>query len=139
MSDVKHSRLIIIGSGPAGYTAAIYGARANLKPLVITGMEQGGQLTTTTEVENYPGFPEGIMGPSLMMDMRAQAERFGTVMQAGNVDSIDCQGPPFRVKAGDHEHEVPAVIIATGSTARRIVFRSAWLNLRDCSVLLWMR
>jgi thioredoxin reductase (NADPH) len=121
MSDAN-PKVIIAGSGPAGYTAAIYLSRANVPNLMFEGEQPGGQLTITTDVENFPGFPEGILGPELMERLRAQAARFGTVIKAGNVDAIDCQGPPFRVTAGGETYEVPAVIIATGSTAR-------WLNL----------
>ncbi len=115
-------KVIIAGSGPAGYTAAIYLSRANIPNLMYEGLQPGGQLTITTDVENYPGFPEGIMGPELMEKFRAQAARFGTDIRPGHVTAIDCAGPPFRVTAGDEVYEVPAVIIATGSTAR-------WLNL----------
>jgi len=111
-------KVIIAGSGPAGYTAAIYLSRANIPNLMYEGLQPGGQLTITTDVENFPGFPEGVLGPELMEKLRAQAARFGTVIKSGNVDAIDCQGPPFTVTAGDQEYEVPAVIIATGSTAR---------------------
>lgn len=111
-------KVIIVGSGPAGYTAAIYLSRANIPNLLYEGLQPGGQLTTTTEVENFPGFPEGILGPELMERLRAQAERFGTVIEGGPVEAIDCQGPPFRVTAGGAVQKVPAVIIATGSTAR---------------------
>ncbi len=122
MSESK-PKVIIAGSGPAGYTAAIYLSRANIPNMMYEGIQPGGQLTITTDVENYPGFPEGILGPELMEKFRAQAARFGTIMKSGNVTAIDCQGPPFRVTAEDgEEHEVPAVIIATGSTAR-------WLHL----------
>jgi thioredoxin reductase (NADPH) len=111
-------KVIIAGSGPAGYTAAIYLSRANIPNLMYEGLQPGGQLTITTEVENFPGVPNGIMGPELMENLRAQAARFGTDIRQGNVDRIDCQGPPFKVYAGDQEHTVQAVIIATGSTAR---------------------
>jgi thioredoxin reductase (NADPH) len=121
MSAAK-PKVVIAGSGPAGYTAAIYLSRANVPNLMFEGEQPGGQLTITTDVENFPGFPEGILGPELMERLRAQAARFGTVIKGGNVDAIDCQGPPFRVTAGGETYEVPAVIIATGSTAR-------WLHL----------
>jgi thioredoxin reductase (NADPH) len=111
-------KVIIAGSGPAGFTAAIYLSRANIPNLLYEGLQPGGQLTITTEVENFPGFPEGVLGPELMEKLRAQAERFGTVIERGQVDAVDCSRRPFRVTAGEAVHEVPAVIIATGSTAR---------------------
>jgi thioredoxin reductase (NADPH) len=114
----KAPRVVIAGSGPAGYTAAIYLSRANIPNVMYEGLQPGGQLTITTDVENFPGFPDGVLGPDLMEKLRAQAARFGTVIKSGMVDSIACQGPPFRVKAGDDVLEVPAVIVATGSTAR---------------------
>lgn len=117
MSDAA-PKVIIVGSGPAGYTAAIYLSRANIPNLMYEGLQPGGQLTITTDVENFPGFPEGIMGPELMEKLREQAQRFGTVIKSGNVDRIDCQGPPFKVTAGSETHDVSAVILATGSTAR---------------------
>lgn len=120
--SVAKPKVIIAGSGPAGYTAAIYLSRANVPNLMFEGGQPGGQLTITTDVENFPGFPDGILGPELMERLRAQAARFGTIIKGGNVEAIDCQGPPFRVTAEGETHEVPAVIIATGSTAR-------WLNL----------
>jgi thioredoxin reductase (NADPH) len=110
--------VIIIGSGPAGLTAALYSARANLKPLVIEGLEAGGQLMLTTLVENWPGHRDGIMGPDLMAEMRAQAERFGAEIIQGNVDSVSLDGPPFTVKTADASYESRALIIATGATAR---------------------
>lgn len=108
----------ILGSGPAGLTAAIYTARANLSPLVIDGLRAGGQLTTTTEVENYPGFRQAIMGPELMKDMRAQAERFGTQFLAGDVTAVDLARPPFKITLGDdYTVTTRSLIIATGASA----------------------
>jgi thioredoxin reductase (NADPH) len=111
-------RVIIIGSGPAGYTAAIYAARANLAPLMLTGFASGGQLMLTTTVENYPGFVDGLMGPDLMEAMQKQAERFGTEMIADDVTSVDFGRQPFIVRAGDREYEALTVIIATGASAK---------------------
>lgn len=109
--------MMIIGSGPAGLTAAIYAARANLAPLLIEGWQAGGQLTTTTEVENYPGFAKGIMGPELMKEMRSQAERFGTVFKTGDVTSVDLHVRPFKVIVdGEETLETKALIIATGAS-----------------------
>jgi thioredoxin reductase (NADPH) len=110
--------LIIIGSGPAGYTAAVYAARANLHPLVFEGSQFGGALMTTTEVENFPGFAEGIQGPQLMMDMRQQAERFGAELVARDVSEVDLTAEPKIVKVGDEVHRAHAVIVATGSKYR---------------------
>ena len=112
--------VVIIGSGPAGYTAAIYAARANLKPLVIEGSEPGGQLTLTTMVENYPGFADGIMGPQLMEDMKKQAERFGAEILSGHVDRVELRGQPFEVFVDKQEFEAKTVIISTGSSANLI-------------------
>lgn len=111
--------VLIVGSGPAGYTAAIYAARANLKPVLYTGSQPGGQLTTTTDVENYPGYPEGVMGPEMMMDFQQQAERFGTDVRFGMATSVDFTGYPLRVTI-DEEHEIEAksVIISTGASAK---------------------
>jgi len=110
--------VIIIGSGPAGLTAALYSARANLQPLLIEGIEAGGQLMLTTMVENYPGYHDGIMGPDLMGEMRAQAERFGTEIVQGNVTSVDLGNQPMVVKTPDHDYQSKTIIIATGASAR---------------------
>jgi thioredoxin reductase (NADPH) len=117
-ADEKVRKLIIIGSGPAGYTAALYAARANLHPLVYAGYLHGGQLTLTTEVENYPGFQNGIMGPALMADMRAQAERFGAEMRDRDVTAVDFSRRPFKVVSEDEEEYAEAVIVATGASAK---------------------
>jgi thioredoxin reductase (NADPH) len=110
--------VVIIGSGPAGLTAALYAARANLKPLVIEGLEAGGQLMLTTLVENWPGYRDGIMGPELMGEMRAQAERFGAEILRGNVTAVDLGSHPFKVSTSEAAHESRTVIIATGASAR---------------------
>jgi thioredoxin reductase (NADPH) len=110
--------VIIIGSGPAGLTAAIYASRANLKPLLIEGLEAGGQLMLTTEVENFPGHRDGIMGPDLMAEMRAQAEKFGTEIMQGNVASVDLCASPILVKTTETEFRTRSLVIATGATAR---------------------
>ncbi|MBT3196701.1 MAG: thioredoxin-disulfide reductase [Gammaproteobacteria bacterium] len=117
MSDVQHCPLLILGSGPAGYTAAIYAARANLKPTLITGMQQGGQLTTTTEVDNWPGEPEGIQGPELMDRMLKQAERFDTEIIFDMIQSIDTSQRPFQLKGDMGSYSCDALIISTGASA----------------------
>lgn len=117
-ADERVRKLIIIGSGPAGYTAALYAARANLRPLVYAGYLHGGQLTLTTEVENYPGFQDGIMGPALMAEMRAQAERFGAEMRDQDVTAVNFSRRPFKVVSEDEEEYAEAVIVATGAAAK---------------------
>jgi thioredoxin reductase (NADPH) len=114
----QHERLVIVGSGPAGYTAALYSARANLKPLLFEGMQPGGQLTITTEVENYPGFPDGILGPQLMELMKKQAERFGTRFEAAEVTRVDFSSRPFQLWQDDRLVTADAVVIATGASAK---------------------
>jgi thioredoxin reductase (NADPH) len=116
----SHHKVIILGSGAAGLTAAIYAARANLEPVVIEGSQPGGQLTITTDVENYPGFPKGIMGPELMEDFKKQAERFGTKMVFGDVTAVDLKQRPFRITVGKESYASDALIVATGATAKLI-------------------
>ncbi len=111
-------KMIIIGSGPAGLTAAVYAARADLSPLMIEGFERGGQLMLTTDVENYPGFPDGIMGPDLMEQFRKQAERFGTRILSSDVTRVDFSSRPFTVWVGDQEYQAETVVISTGASAR---------------------
>ncbi len=117
MSEPRHERLIIIGSGPAGYTAAVYAARANLKPVIITGMEMGGQLTTTTDVDNWPGDNEGVQGPELMERMKAHAERFGTDIIFDHINEVNLEQRPFILTGDSHNYTCDAVIIATGASA----------------------
>lgn len=112
--------VIIIGAGPAGYTAALYAARADLNPLLFEGLQPGGQLTTTTDVENYPGFSKGITGPDLMIAMKEQAVRFGTRVELKNVTGVDFSTAPYKVFVGDEVHEAKTVIIATGASAKRL-------------------
>jgi thioredoxin reductase (NADPH) len=120
VSDNDVRELIIIGGGPAGYTAALYAARANLHPLVIEGVAFGGQLMITSDVENYPGYVEGILGPEMMRDFRAQAERFGAEFLTDDVTAVDFSERPFRVDVGDETYLAQAVIVATGATARQL-------------------
>lgn len=124
-NNIEHVKCLIIGSGPAGYTAAVYAARADLKPVLYQGMEPGGQLTTTTEVENYPGYPEGRTGPEMMEDFRKQAERFNTDIRNGFVTKVDFTGPVHKVWVDDEkEIHADAVIISTGASAK-------WLGLES--------
>ena len=117
MSSLKHKKLIILGSGPAGYAAAVYAARANLQPVIITGMEQGGQLMTTTDVDNWPGDVEGLQGPELMDRMLRHVERFGTNVVNDHIESADITNRPFHLKGSTSEYTCDALIIATGATA----------------------
>ncbi len=118
MSNVKHSKLLILGSGPAGYTAAVYAARANLNPVMITGMQQGGQLTTTTEVENWPGGAADMTGPGLTEEMKAHAERFNTEIIFDHINETDFSQRPFRLKGDSGEYTCDALIISTGASAK---------------------
>jgi thioredoxin reductase (NADPH) len=120
----SHHDVIIVGGGPAGYTAAIYAGRANLKPLVIEGFARGGQLMLTTDVENYPGFPQGITGPEMMNGFREQAERFGAIMVSSNATRVDLSQRPFGVWVDDEEYRAETVVIATGADAK-------WLGLES--------
>ena len=117
--ESEHRRVLIVGSGPAGYTAAIYTARAGLEPLMLAGLNFGGQLMITTDVENYPGFPDGIMGPDLMEQFRKQAERFGTRMITADVTKVDFAARPFKVWSGEDEYEAESIVISTGASARK--------------------
>lgn len=120
MSDVKHCKLLILGSGPAGYTAAVYAARANLNPVLVTGMQQGGQLTTTTEVENWPGDAEGLTGPALMERMKEHAERFETEIVFDHINEVNLSQRPFQLKGDSAQYSCDALIISTGASARYI-------------------
>jgi len=117
MSDARHCRLLILGSGPAGYTAAVYAARANLEPVLVTGLEMGGQLTTTTDVDNWPGDVSGLQGPELMERMRQHAERFGTDIVFDHIHTAELTDRPFRLIGDSGEYTADALIIATGASA----------------------
>ena len=120
MSTNDARELIVIGGGPAGYTAALYAARANIKPLVIEGIQWGGQLMITSDVENYPGYPDGVLGPVMMQEFRTQAERFGAEFLTDEVTRVDFSERPFRVYVGDEEHRAWTVIVSTGANARQL-------------------
>ncbi len=120
MTTGETKKLIVIGGGPAGYTAALYSARANLEPLVLEGFQWGGQLMITSDVENYPGYPGGVLGPKMMQDFREQADRFGAELVTDDVTKVDFSVHPFRVWVGETEHRAEAVIVATGATARQL-------------------
>ena len=124
MTTPKHSRLLILGSGPAGYSAAVYGARANLKPLLVTGLQQGGQLMTTTEVDNWPGDAHGLMGPDLMTRMQAHAERFETQIVFDHIHTADLSRRPFRLVGDSGEYTADALVIATGASAKYLGIES---------------
>ena len=117
--EIEKIEVLIIGSGPAGYTAAIYAARADLKPVVIQGLQPGGQLTTTTDVDNYPGYPDGVQGPKMMEDFKKQAERFGTETRWGMVTNVDFSNRPFKIEIDETTNVLAEiVIIATGASAK---------------------
>jgi thioredoxin reductase (NADPH) len=116
--------IIVIGGGPAAYTAALYSARANLNPLIIEGFAWGGQLMITSDVENYPGYPDGVLGPEMMQDLRRQAERFGTEFLTDDVTKVDFSERPFRVWVGDDEYRADAVVVSTGANARQLGLES---------------
>ncbi len=118
MTDAKHCRLLILGSGPAGYTAAVYGARANLKPVLITGIQTGGQLMTTTDVDNWPGDAHGLQGPELMERMQKHAERFGTEIIFDHIHTADLSIRPFKLTGDSGVYTCDALVIATGASAR---------------------
>lgn len=124
MSEPRHVKLLILGSGPAGYTAAVYAARANLNPVMVTGMQMGGQLTTTTDVDNWPGDAEGVQGPELMERMKAHAERFETEVIFDHVNSVNLEQRPFRLKGDSGEYTCDALIIATGASAKYLGLES---------------
>ncbi|MGK0249428.1 MAG: thioredoxin reductase (NADPH) [Oleispira sp.] len=124
MSKPRHIKLLILGSGPAGYTAAVYAARANLNPVMITGMQMGGQLTTTTDVDNWPGDVEGLQGPALMERMKAHAERFDTEILFDHIDEVDLQQRPFYLKGSSGEYTCDSLIICTGASAKYLGLES---------------
>lgn len=124
MSEVKHCKLIILGSGPAGYTSAVYAARANLNPVVITGIQPGGQLTTTTDVDNWPGDIEGLQGPDLMERMKKHAERFDTEVIFDHINNVDLSERPFKLKGDSGEYTCDAMIISTGASAKYLGLES---------------
>ena len=124
MPEAKHCRLLILGSGPAGYTAAVYAARANLQPVLITGIQQGGQLTTTTDVENWPGDPDDLQGPDLMVRMQKHAEKFETEMIYDHINHADLSQRPFRLTGDSGEYTCDALIIATGASAQYLGLES---------------
>ena len=120
----QHTRVMIIGSGPAGYTAAIYASRAGLEPIVLAGYAFGGQLMITTDVENYPGYPDGVTGPDMMEDLQKQAERFGSQVVLCDVTSVDLAKRPFQVETDEQAYSADALVIATGASAR-------WLGMSE--------
>ncbi len=124
MTDVQHHKLIIIGSGPAGYTAAVYAARANLNPVVIAGVEPGGQLTTTTDVDNWPADAEGVLGPELMERFKAHAERFDTTIISDHINSVDFSSKPFKLNGDSVQYQCDSVIICTGASAKYLGLES---------------
>ena len=124
MSEVQHHKLLILGSGPAGYTAAVYGARANLDPVIITGMQQGGQLTTTTDVDNWPGDDEGVQGPELMQRMERHAQRFGTQIISDHINEVNLKQRPFQLKGDSGSYTCDALVIATGASAKYLGLES---------------
>ena len=124
MAESKHCRLLILGSGPAGYTAAVYAARAALEPVLITGIEQGGQLTTTTDVDNWPGDDQGVEGPELMQRMQRHAERFGTDIIFDHIHTTDLSQRPFKLTGDAGEYTADALIIATGASAKYLGMES---------------
>ncbi|HCK91469.1 MAG TPA: thioredoxin-disulfide reductase, partial [Gammaproteobacteria bacterium] len=124
MSNLTHHKLVILGSGPAGWTAAVYAARANLSPTVITGMQPGGQLTTTTEVDNWPGDVEGVQGPDLMIRMQKHAERFNTNIINDHINKVTVTERPFKLEGNNGQYTCDALIIATGASARYLGLES---------------